>query len=96
MRLHGKLLSSSEEGQQVDRARIVEELSNVSKSMGGAKHRADSVVPWGGSPMQTVALAQHFAVTVVAIPSIPRHPRELTPWSRTNTGRHGAAEVVAV
>ena len=28
--LHSKLLSSSEEGQQVDRARIVKELSNVS------------------------------------------------------------------
>ncbi|CAN0461434.1 unnamed protein product [Ascophyllum nodosum] len=34
--LHGKLLSSSEEGQQVDRARNVKELSNVSKFMGGA------------------------------------------------------------
>ena len=42
---HGKLLSFSEEGQQVDRARIVKELSNVSKFMGGAKHRVDSVVP---------------------------------------------------
>ena len=50
--LHGKLLSSSEEGQQVDRARIVKELSNISKFMGGAKHRVDSVVPWGGPPMQ--------------------------------------------
>ena len=58
--LHGKLLSSSEEGQQVDRARIVKELSNVSKVMGGAKHRVDSVVPWGGPPMQPLTLAQHF------------------------------------
>ena len=45
--LHGKLLSSAEEGQQVDRARIVKELSNVSKFMGRTKHRVDSVVPWG-------------------------------------------------
>ena len=59
--LHGKLLSSSEEGQQVDRARIIKELSNnVSKFMGGAKKRVDSVVPWGGSPMPPLALAQHF------------------------------------
>ena len=43
--LHGKLLSSSEEGQQVDRARTVKELSNVSKFMGGAKKRVDSAVP---------------------------------------------------
>ena len=57
--LHGKLLSSSEEGHQVDRARIVKELSNVSKFMGGAKHRVDRVVPWGESPMQPLALAQH-------------------------------------
>ena len=58
--LHGILLSSSEEGQQVDRARIVKELSNVSKFMSGAKHRVDSVVPWGGPPMQPLTLAQHF------------------------------------
>ena len=31
--LHGKLLSSSEEGQQVDRARIIKKLLNVSKFM---------------------------------------------------------------
>ena len=41
---HGKL-SFSEEGQQVDRARIVKELPNVSKFMGGAKNQVDSVVP---------------------------------------------------
>ena len=58
--LHGKLLSSSKEGQQVDRTRIVKELSNVSKFMGEAKHRVDRVMPWGGSPMQPLALAQHF------------------------------------
>ena len=58
--LHGKLLSSSEEGQQVDRARILKEISNVSKFMGGAKTRVDSVVPWARSPMPPLALAQHF------------------------------------
>ena len=58
--LHGKLLSSSEERQQVDRARIVKELSNVSKFMGGAKHRVDRDMPWGGAPMQPLALTHHF------------------------------------
>ena len=58
--LHGKLLSSSEEGQQVDRAGIVKGLSNVSKFMGGAKHRVDRAMPWGGAPMQPLALTHHF------------------------------------
>ena len=58
--LHGKLLSSSEEGQQVDRARIVKERSNISKFMGGAKHRVDRAMPWGRAPMQPLALTHHF------------------------------------
>ncbi|CAN0446353.1 unnamed protein product [Ascophyllum nodosum] len=94
--LHGKLLSSSEEGQQVDRARIVKELSNVSKFMGGAKHRVDSVVPWGGPPMQPLTLAQHFGGHGRGHSCIPQHPRGPIPGSRTNTGRRGAAEVVEV
>ena len=56
--LHGKLPSSSEGGHQVDWARIVTELSNISEFMGGAKNRVESGVPWGGSPIQPVALAQ--------------------------------------
>ena len=59
--LHGKLLSSLEEGQQADRARIVKELSNVSKFVGGAKHRVDRAMPWGGAPMQSLALTHHFS-----------------------------------
>ena len=39
---------------------IVKEFSNVSKFMGGAKHRVDSVVPWSGSPMQPLVSAQSF------------------------------------
>ena len=39
---------------------IVKEFSNVSKFMGGAKHRVDSVVPWGGSPMRPLVSAQPF------------------------------------
>ena len=58
--LHGKLLSSSEEGQQVDRARIVKELQNISKFMCGAKHRVDSVVPWGGPPHAAVDTSSTF------------------------------------
>ena len=58
--LHGKLLGSSEEGQQVDRARIVKELPNISKFMGGAKHRVDSVVPWGGPPHAAVDTSSTF------------------------------------
>ena len=95
--LHGKLLSSSEEGQQVDRARIVKELSNVSKFMEGAEHRVDRTMPWGGAPMQPLlALTTTLAVTVVAILCIPQHPRGLIPEPRANTGRRGVAEVVAV
>ena len=88
--LYGKLLSSSEEGQQVDRARIVKELSNISKFMGGAKHRVDSVVPWGGPPMQPLTLAQRFGGHYM------ERPRGPTPGSRASTGRRGAAEVVEV
>ena len=56
--LHGKLLSSSEEGQQVDRARIVKELSNVSKFMGGAKNRVDSTL--GRIPHAAVGASSTF------------------------------------
>ena len=93
---HGKLLSSSEEGQQVDRARTVKELSNISKFMGGAKHRVDSVVTWGGPPMQPLTLAQQFGGHGRARSMYPQCPRGPTPGSRASTGRCGAAEVVEV
>ena len=80
--LHGKLLSSSEEGQQVDRARIVKELPNISKFMGGAKHRVDSVVPWGGPP--------HAAVDTSSTFWRPRsRPFHVSHNARTNPGVPG-------
>lgn len=55
--VHDKLMSTTEEGQQTDRAQIVKELSSIAKFLTGPKHAA----VWGAPPpMAPVALTPHF------------------------------------
>lgn len=58
--VHDKLMSATEEGQKTDRAKIVKELSSISKFITGPKSRASVTTPWGPPPVQPMALAQHF------------------------------------
>ncbi|CAM9836514.1 unnamed protein product [Pylaiella littoralis] len=57
---HDKMMSSSEEGQQVDRARIVKELSYISKFMGGSNRGGGGSSAYQQPPMPPANLSQHF------------------------------------
>ncbi|CAN0409831.1 unnamed protein product, partial [Pylaiella littoralis] len=57
---HDKMMSSSEEGQQVDRARIVKELSHISKFMGGSNRGGGGSSAYQQPPMPPANLSQHF------------------------------------
>lgn len=74
---HSKLMSSSEEGQQVDRARIANELSNISKFMGGSNRGGGSTAPARPpAPVQPVILNPHFG------------GQQQPPWNNTSVPGH--------
>lgn len=58
--LQDKLMSESEEGNMVDRAKLVKELSNVNKFLGNDKLNGTAGASWSGPSMQPTMLAPHF------------------------------------
>lgn len=88
---HGKMMSSSEEGHQVDRAKIVKELSHIAKFMGGSS-RGGGGASSHQHPMPPMALAQHFGgqggslVWAVMAPPVIMRPGLVSRQDAINAG----------
>ena len=60
MWLQDKLKTESEEGDMVDRAAIIRELTSVGKFLGSDQLSAAPGLAWGGHPVPPTMLAPHF------------------------------------